>query len=648
MNKKLKVSVLMSVYNGEMYLKEAIESILKQTYKNFEFLIIDDASTDSSLKIIKSFKDKRIKVFRNKNNLGLTKSLNIGIKLAKYKYIARMDADDISLKDRLKKQVLYLEEHPDCLLVATKVRVIDSSGNPGLPWEADFTFSESKSIKAYLPIDNCIAHPSVMFRKDDFGLYNEDYKNSQDYAKWLELVLKGYILEKLDEELLLYRIHKNSITKSNGMKGKEVPIGVRFIFLMNNPRCLFSTFGLSILMNLIKDKIDNFLILSKAVFIKWIMHILARTGYSVGAALKLKFPTKYLFIFPDMYLGGAGLVHIKILKVVKKKNPIILITNQNEKGLLMEKFRESSCKIYDLSKLLRLGPIYCILQGFIASMADNQKNSVIFGSNNSFFYRVIENIRKNTRKIDLIHAVGGGINDWGLPFVDKLSSRVVITHTVFDMILNQYKEQGIPDKYANKVFLIENYTSVPEKYSKKSHNKTLKVLFVGRGNKEKRPEIALEVARKCYEENIPANFNFVGDFKKYFSSSETKISNVAMKGIIIDRNILNNLYKKSDILILTSGREGLPLVVMEAMSYGVIPICVSVGGMRDYIKDGLNGFLVEDGDVDKIVQKFVIIIKRLLSNSGIREKLSRNTYRYIKRRMNPKEFKENYLHLFGE
>ncbi len=119
MKEKPRVTVLMSVYNGEKYLREAIDSILNQTFKDFEFLIIDDGSTDSSADIIRSYTDFRIRLIQNEKNIGLTRSLNKGLKLAKGEYIARMDVDDISLPIRFEKQVSFLDKYEDVKLVGS-------------------------------------------------------------------------------------------------------------------------------------------------------------------------------------------------------------------------------------------------------------------------------------------------------------------------------------------------------------------------------------------------------------------------------------------------------------------------------------------------------------------------------------------------
>jgi glycosyltransferase involved in cell wall biosynthesis len=124
-----KVTVLMSVYNGEEHLREAIDSILNQTYKNFEFLIIDDGSTDGSVNIIRSYLDPRIRLIKNKKNIGITRSLNKGLKLARGEYIARMDDDDIAFPERLEKQVRFLNEHVNVGLVGGSDITINGVGD---------------------------------------------------------------------------------------------------------------------------------------------------------------------------------------------------------------------------------------------------------------------------------------------------------------------------------------------------------------------------------------------------------------------------------------------------------------------------------------------------------------------------------------
>lgn len=151
------ITVLMPVFNCELYIKDAVDSILNQTYNNFEFLIIDDASTDETVSIIKAYTDSRIKLIEKPINTGLTNSLNQGLKLAKGKYIARMDGDDISLPERFEKQITFLEKNPEVVLCGSWFNVIGSELVIKTP-------ENYEDIKLALLKGNCIAHPSVMMR----------------------------------------------------------------------------------------------------------------------------------------------------------------------------------------------------------------------------------------------------------------------------------------------------------------------------------------------------------------------------------------------------------------------------------------------------------------------------------------------------
>ncbi len=199
----------MSVYNGEKFLKEAIESILNQSLSDFEFLIIDDGCTDRSVEIIKSINDQRIRLVHNKKNIGLTKSLNKGLKIAKGKYIARMDADDISLPLRLKKQVNLLEERKEIGLAGSWFSVINSD------FEAR-TLESPEEIKIELLFRNSIGHPTVMFRKElveKYDLYyNENFRTSQDHELWYRMA-EYTDLSNIPEVLVLYRSHDGQVSK---------------------------------------------------------------------------------------------------------------------------------------------------------------------------------------------------------------------------------------------------------------------------------------------------------------------------------------------------------------------------------------------------------------------------------------------------
>ncbi|MBN1384712.1 MAG: glycosyltransferase [Elusimicrobia bacterium] len=211
--KSPKVTVIMPVYNSEKYLKEAINSILGQTFTDFEFLIFNDGSTDRSAEIIRNYKDPRIVFFDYKKNSGHTGHLNEGIRVAKGKYIARMDSDDISLPQRLEKQVDFMERNPDFGVCGTQVMIMASSGN-----YVTSLHLEDKKLRSELFFYNVFAHPSVIMRKSvlrDHNLfYRQDYYPAEDYKMWVD-VSQYSKLGNIPEVLLKYREHPNQITRQD-------------------------------------------------------------------------------------------------------------------------------------------------------------------------------------------------------------------------------------------------------------------------------------------------------------------------------------------------------------------------------------------------------------------------------------------------
>ena len=157
------ISVLMAVFNCDKYLKEAIDSILDQTWEDFEFIIVNDGSTDNSLGILRAYQDKRLKIITYKENRGVAYARNVGLKHCTSDYIALMDADDVALPDRLKLQYEYLMEHNDIDGVYAKVRHLDTEGKL-LGEEFPVAYYNYKYVKAVMIFNNTISNPTAMFR----------------------------------------------------------------------------------------------------------------------------------------------------------------------------------------------------------------------------------------------------------------------------------------------------------------------------------------------------------------------------------------------------------------------------------------------------------------------------------------------------
>ncbi len=222
------ITVLMASYNADKYIEKAIESILKQVYKNFEFIIIDDCSTDKTWDIVESYskKDKRIKIYRNNKNIKSCKTLIKGMKIARGKYIAIMDNDDWSYPDRLRKQYDFLEFHPNVGIVGGTLEIMDE--NEKIYSERRYELIDKKireKIFRYSPY----AHPLVMLRRsvlEKVGYYDYSFAPADDYELYFRI---GIVSEfaNLPDKLVKYRVVSTSITRQSTKKMELQTIRVR-------------------------------------------------------------------------------------------------------------------------------------------------------------------------------------------------------------------------------------------------------------------------------------------------------------------------------------------------------------------------------------------------------------------------------------
>jgi len=208
-----KISVLMSVYNGKPYLSSAVESIIKQTFEDFEFIIVDDGSVDGSSELLDNYakQDRRIKVI-HQDNQGLTKSLNRCLLQASGTFIARIDADDYCLHDRLEVQINIMENDPDLVVLGSSRMIVDGNGNY---LRTNFPPLTDLGIRWHLLYNNCFYHSSVIYRGDILRkndlTYDENHLHSQDYALWSKLLNYGKGRNIL-QPLIYFRSHQSQIS----------------------------------------------------------------------------------------------------------------------------------------------------------------------------------------------------------------------------------------------------------------------------------------------------------------------------------------------------------------------------------------------------------------------------------------------------
>ena len=213
------ISIIMPVHNGGQFLDYSVKSILNQSYKSFELLIIDDNSTDNTLEIIKKYQfDKRVRVYSFKKKVGIVKCLNHGLQKSMGFYVARMDADDYSFSERFKKQVFFLKENPKISLVGSQARYFGK-----INFFSKLVFSDYNDCKSLIIFRNPLIHPSIMIKKNELkklGGYKNSHK-SEDYLLW-SIFLEKYNGANIKENLIKYRIHDFQNGKDNLEKKKSI------------------------------------------------------------------------------------------------------------------------------------------------------------------------------------------------------------------------------------------------------------------------------------------------------------------------------------------------------------------------------------------------------------------------------------------
>ncbi len=648
------VSVIMPVYNAGSYLKSAIDSVLDQEYTDFEFIIINDGSTDDSLKTIKKYaeKDSRIKLFSRKNE-GYASALNWAIDLSNGKYIARMDADDISQKDRFKEQVTYLDKHPECAVLACRIQPVDENSSPISEWEADRIALEPKQIRSLMIKENCIAHPSIMARASIMHhfRYDASLSPSEDYDLWLRLLSDNFQIHKLNQKLVLYRIHSASVSQTSirqtSVQRKYLTVKSRFLAKqLRRPRLGpveikvgYSLLGLVTLMTW--SKVNNLvhkLVTKRLVIV---------TRYK--KALKNKSSgRRILLIMPWMTAGGADKVFLDLAMHLRESGyQVFCITTVPSKNEWRKFFERASTEVVVADEKFSADKI----PQFIVDYSTRNKIETVVTSNNAAGYLSATGLKMSNpqiRIVDIIHGQGGKFEKGGwplhsAPFDKYLDKRIVVTEYMKKYLIEKYK---IP---APKIKVIHNGIKInKEKFPKaakefKGLEDKFIVLWAGRFNEEKHPELAIETAKLVCKESDDIRFIMVGDGEMKSQLLEV-IDKYGLGGKVIIAAQPYEDYREfmaySDILLMTSEMEGLPIVILEALASGLPVIAPSVGGIPEIVTNEENGYLL--GFSKTLPRRAAEKILYLSSEVGLAKRMGNRGLRKIEQGFNYKKMMDKY------
>lgn len=366
-------------------------------------------------------------------------------------------------------------------------------------------------------------------------------------------------------------------------------------------------------------------------------------GKLYGYLLPLKTRHRAFLFFSSADIGGAIRVNADITHCIREQKPLIIFSKKPKNNQFRHLFDIEGVRIIDLHRYIDCKWYHFVnifYRGVISAWINREKNPLVFGGECLYFYKIIPHIRKKIRKVELCH-----LNTWfnfSQAFVAYMDARIFSTQKIKRDAAKQYTENNVPVMYHNRLHFIDNKIDIHP--LQESANKTLQVVYVGRGAPQKRVHLIAAIAKKMHEQNKPVHFSFVGEVSKIVSPEVQAYC--TMYGNIREEEKLHSIYQQSDVLLLTSLYEGLPLAIMEMMARGKVVISTAVDSIPDYISHGENGLLITETDEEKIVESGVQQIETILKNPGLKQKIGEKSRLYAEQHFSGEVFCQSYRKIF--
>lgn len=615
------VSVVIPCFNYGSFVRGAMDSVLAQTFQNFEIIIIDDGSTDKETTFaLKNINHPKTKVIFQENQ-GLAETRNRGAELAKGKYVCFLDADDMLEPTYLEKTLLLLEADENLGCAYSWLQCFGDD---------DYSVWHTQDLDPYRMRDANLAASHSVVRKSAWekirnsngkGFLSKYNGYFEDWVFWIDMIQAGYGGKVIEEPLIRYRIHKKSLSATHKpgyeKKLKELKRD-RHKFFSSKP---FAEKMRVTVNNSIKimNPLEN---------------LSGESNYSHSEK-------SILFVVPWLICGGAETVLFEAIKGLQKEGfSIYIITTEFSSNEWKEKFLKITPFVYDFPSILYKENLFDFLVNFLETRRVGQ----LCGIHSIFFYEFLSRIRKHFPKLfvsDMLH------NDLEQGYImrsiekDEFTNRHIV---ISNRIKEKMMRKGISEDKISVVYSgIDTQNELnPDNISRKN-DENIRLLYLGRMSEEKRPLDFLRIAEK-FKHDKKFIFLMAGDgplrgkVEKFIKKNAIK--NLKLLGIANPREVLRD----NNIILITSSIEGLPMSMMEAMSMENVVISTNVGEVGKAIISGENGYLVESiGDIDDFAEK----IKYLSENREELKKMGKNSRKFAVEKYDVRRMQQEYVNLFN-
>lgn len=361
-------------------------------------------------------------------------------------------------------------------------------------------------------------------------------------------------------------------------------------------------------------------------------------------------PSGLFFFFPYASIGGAEQVHVDILSSISKEKPWVFIRTQKNASLA-HAYKQHG-RLFFLDRLYLFPKFYDIWfafwKQFFISFINSKKNAKVIFWHQDYVKILIPHLKPHIQLIDIVHNLRPLKTDdeeyLNLSLVPVLTQRVVITPYLKEVLTSLYEKKGM-SSFSSRIHVINNAVDIPISCPKKNLSKGLNVIIVARPVDEKRLYLCGKIALLCQQAQLPISFTFVGGLEEQVA--QPQLTNSFFISPISEKDKLYALYASHHIILLTSSSEGFPMVFMEAMANGVIPISSAVGGIPAILHPAQIGFVSEEKEEEKLVFALYEWLEQSIAKPAFLQAMSEKAYLYAKEHFNRPLFKEKYRHLLG-